>query len=98
MTKLPFTVEPADGRGRAYQFQALANYNAEVARGIVHTPEWEEYMRTEQQRFDVAHALPPCLVCHRPAEIEISTGDRRVHCCHDCLGIVSLAVKYRWIP
>lgn len=35
-----------------YDFEALATYNAEVARGIVHTPEWVEKMRHEQDRFD----------------------------------------------
>ena len=30
----------------------LATYNAEVARGIVHTPEWNERMHREQAIFD----------------------------------------------
>jgi hypothetical protein len=30
----------------------LATYNAEVARGILHTEEWKERMRREQDIFD----------------------------------------------
>jgi hypothetical protein len=35
-----------------YEFAQLAMYNAEVARGIVHTPEWKARMAHEQERFD----------------------------------------------
>jgi hypothetical protein len=35
-----------------YEFAQLATYNAEVARGIVHTPEWKAKMAHEQERFD----------------------------------------------
>ena len=35
-----------------YEFNDLARYNAEVARGIVHTPEWREKMAEEQRRFN----------------------------------------------
>lgn len=35
-----------------YEFDALAKFNSEVARGIVHTPEWVEKMRLEQERFN----------------------------------------------
>lgn len=35
-----------------YEFNALATYNAERYRGIVHTPEWQEKMAVEQARFD----------------------------------------------
>lgn len=35
-----------------YEFDALATYNSEVGRGIVHTPEWVEQMRHEKARFD----------------------------------------------
>lgn len=35
-----------------YEFNALAQYNAEVARGLVHTPEWKAKMANEQERFD----------------------------------------------
>lgn len=34
----------------------LAIYNAEIARGIVHTPEWDEQMQRLQEQFD-AQAL-----------------------------------------
>ena len=32
--------------------EVLAEYNAERARGIVHTPEWDERMAVLQERFD----------------------------------------------
>jgi hypothetical protein len=35
-----------------YEFAALARYNAECARGIVHTAEWDALMRVEQAAFD----------------------------------------------
>ena len=35
-----------------YEYDYLATYNAEVARGIVHTDEWKARMREEQRRFD----------------------------------------------
>lgn len=31
----------------------LAQYNAEVARGIVHTPEWDHRMAIKQQEYNV---------------------------------------------
>ena len=34
------------------KFEALAVYNAEVARGIVHTPEWDARMADLQREFD----------------------------------------------
>lgn len=37
----------------SYEFQDLANYNAERARGIRHTEAWQERMAEEQRRFDV---------------------------------------------
>jgi hypothetical protein len=33
-------------------FEALARYNAEVARGLVHTPEWAAEMARVQRAFD----------------------------------------------
>lgn len=36
----------------SYEFSALARYNSEAARGIVHTPEWKAKMAEEQRRFD----------------------------------------------
>jgi len=35
-----------------YEYTDLANYNSEVARGIVHTPEWKARMAVEQERFN----------------------------------------------
>ena len=35
-----------------YRWDALAMYNAERARGLVHTPEWDARMAEEQARFD----------------------------------------------
>ena len=39
-------------RWEPYEFEALATYNSEKARGIVHTPEWVEKMKHEQERFN----------------------------------------------
>lgn len=35
------------------EFDLLATYNAERARGLVHTPEWSERMARAQEKFDV---------------------------------------------
>ncbi len=35
-----------------YRWQALADYNSERARGLVHTPEWVKRMEAEQVEFD----------------------------------------------
>jgi hypothetical protein len=34
---------------------ALATYNAEIARGLVHTELWQEKMRNLQRIFDETH-------------------------------------------
>jgi hypothetical protein len=34
------------------KFHALATYNSEVARGIVHTAEWDDRMAALQAEFD----------------------------------------------
>ena len=34
------------------EFEPLARYNAEVARGIEHSPEWRSHMAELQSRFD----------------------------------------------
>lgn len=34
------------------EFDVLARYNAEVVRGIVHTPEWRAKMAELQERFN----------------------------------------------
>lgn len=36
------------------EVEALAAYNGEVARGIMHTPEWTARMAELQARFDAA--------------------------------------------
>ena len=42
-----------DGNGKMpYEFEALARFNAERARGILHTPEWIEEMAIQQERFN----------------------------------------------
>ena len=38
-----------------YRWQRLADYNAEIARGIVHTAEYDALMAEEQRLFDLAH-------------------------------------------
>lgn len=48
MSRLPFRLEASDG----YRWEALARYNAEVARGLVHTPEWDWAMAVDQAAFD----------------------------------------------
>jgi hypothetical protein len=34
------------------EFSLLAEYNAEVGRGIVHTSEWDKLMKAVQERFN----------------------------------------------
>lgn len=51
-----------------HEMRTLGAYNAEVARGIVHTPEWKEKMRGFQEQFNEIYGL----------------GIRTVgQCCHD---------------
>jgi hypothetical protein len=38
-----------------YEFDDLARYNAEKARGLVHTPEWVKKMEAQQYRHDDEH-------------------------------------------
>jgi hypothetical protein len=37
---------------REHRWDQLARYNAEVSRGLVHTPEYVERMRLEQEAFN----------------------------------------------
>jgi hypothetical protein len=37
---------------REHRWDDLATYNAEVARGIMHTPEWKTKMAEEQELFN----------------------------------------------
>jgi hypothetical protein len=46
--KFPFSLKPTE----EYRFAALAEYNTERARGIVHTEEWRKRMKKEQAKFD----------------------------------------------
>lgn len=41
-----------------YRWNALATYNAERARGIVHTEEWKAKMVVEQEHFNAEQAQP----------------------------------------
>jgi hypothetical protein len=40
------------GRDQPYEYERLARYNAEVHRGLIHTPAYIALMRDEQARFD----------------------------------------------
>jgi len=75
-----------------YEFAELARYNSEKARGIQHTPEWVAKMEAEQERFDLAHALKPCIVCGHQATREIggwgSTVSEAQTACDDCAQLV----------
>lgn len=37
------------------QYEALAKYNSERSKGIVHTEEWTKKMQDLQKEFDIAH-------------------------------------------
>lgn len=37
---------------REHRWNDLATYNGEVARGLVHTPEWKAKMAKEQELFN----------------------------------------------
>ena len=55
----------------------LATYNAEVARGIVHTPEWKEQMAKWQAMFDAemseVYAGKPRYVYTKPNDMQSSS-------------------------
>ena len=40
-------------------YRELAQYNAECARGIVHTPEWDARMTEKQREFDEKYDPTP---------------------------------------
>lgn len=48
----------AEQREREHRWDELGGYNARVAYGIVHTPEYIEYMAEEQRRFNEEHDYP----------------------------------------
>lgn len=80
-----------------YEFKALADYNAERARGIAHTAEYDEKMRAEQARFDRSMELH-CIVCGHPTRLQIVRYDQRTSegtpACNDCAPLVSLVQRY----
>lgn len=43
---------------RGTEVDILARYNAEVAQGIQHTPDWQQRMADLQRRFDGAPDMP----------------------------------------
>lgn len=47
-------------------WNSLFDYEAEVKRGIVHTPEYDEKMRAQRAAFDASQRRP-CEACGRPA-------------------------------
>ncbi len=46
--KLPFRTKKRE----TYRWSALAMYNAEVGRGIVHTKDWDAIMAQHQKEFE----------------------------------------------
>jgi hypothetical protein len=69
---------------------ALGQYNAEVARGIAHTPEWRERMAELQTRFDAERRA----MASTPIAIAFQADMRRLN--HLCEPIVqSLADAMR---
>lgn len=46
------TIINRDGALEKEETTKLATYNSEVARGLVHTPEWVSYMAHLQKRFN----------------------------------------------
>jgi hypothetical protein len=59
-----------------YRWWTLANYNAERARGIVHTAEWQERMRLEQDAFDREQRRMVNLGPPPPPPIDIEPAER----------------------
>lgn len=47
------------------RFDALAAYNSEVARGIVHTPEWDQAMSRVQADYNAKMER----MCHTPNNV-----------------------------
>ena len=63
LTALAAWNERRADRGRScaaavHRWDELGGYNARVAHGIVHTPEYIEYMAEEQRRFNEEHDYP----------------------------------------
>ena len=47
-----FRARCGEGQLASWEVHRLAVYNAERARGILHTPEWQEEMSQLQRRYD----------------------------------------------
>jgi predicted adenine nucleotide alpha hydrolase (AANH) superfamily ATPase len=59
-----------------YEYEKLAEYNAEVSRGIAHTPEWKQKMKELQAIFDSDQRFNPCFDCRKkPGEVTLIQGD-----------------------
>ena len=54
---MPKKRKPQPDASYVHRWDALALYNAECARGIVHTPEWDERMAKRQAAFDASLAV-----------------------------------------
>jgi len=69
--KLPIPWKPTPRS--VWAFDDLARYNAEVARGLVHTPEWAERMAAQQATFDRLYAQAATEDAAKPVEGERSS-------------------------
>jgi hypothetical protein len=96
-----FTVRlPEFGGLTQHEMEQLATYNTERDRGLMHTPEWQEKMRSLQVMFDRAvrdqEYEPPTAIIHTDIPIHRNDPKYSVHdkrcdrdVCHpDC-------IKYR---
>jgi hypothetical protein len=76
-------------------WNALFDYDAEVKRGIVHTPEYDEKMRAERVLFDRSRERP-CVVCGHPSLMTFCRAGRPVsegtHACGDCVELVATVI------
>jgi hypothetical protein len=59
----------------SYDLNALATYNAETARGIVHTDEWRAKMAEHQRAFNAEVFGDPVLI---PGKMYISPVCRKI--------------------
>lgn len=48
-----------------WRWSALATYNGEIQRGIVHTPEYDAHMATEQRLFNDVTYSPLRMLARR---------------------------------
>lgn len=47
-----------EGWDYSHRWNQLATYNSEVARGIMHTQDWDKFMAEEQRLFDEEQSGP----------------------------------------